>query len=210
MQLRNAIGIDPDSKGIICSYVKSNIKKPEKKGFLATKNGLNEFVRWLGKHKNIIIAIEGQNGQSKPVEKILRKNGIIFYSFKPYDVDKFRKAVLGQNKNNHKDAESVARYAMALEAQGKMDYILLEHVEFGPRCRRLLHVPVQVKNYIQQWNIPKSGLFLTRLKCEPQRNRGFRLLSLPRILFPFLDEEIIEIPFNISQYQCLSICLYIL
>lgn len=121
MQLRNAIGIDPDSKGIICSYVKSNIEKPEKKGFLATKNGLNEFVRWLGKHKNIIIAIEGQNGQSKPVEKILRKNGIIFYSFKPYDVDKFRKAVLGQNKNNHKDAESVARYAMALEAQGKLE-----------------------------------------------------------------------------------------
>ena len=144
MQLRNAIGMDPDSQGIICSYVKSNIEKPEKKGFLATKKGLNEFVSWLLKQNNVIVAIEGQNGQSKPVEKILRKSGIIFYSFKPYDVDKFRKAVLGQNKNNHKDAESVARYAMALEAQGKMDYILLEHVEFGPRCRRLLHVPPRV------------------------------------------------------------------
>jgi len=28
---------------------------------------------------------------------------------------------LGQNKNNKKDAESVARYAMALEAQGKLE-----------------------------------------------------------------------------------------
>ena len=29
--------------------------------------------------------------------------------------------MLGQNKTNSKDAESVARYAMALEAQGKLE-----------------------------------------------------------------------------------------
>ncbi|MGQ9617328.1 MAG: IS110 family transposase [Spirochaetota bacterium] len=54
------------------------------------------------------------------MEKALRAAGIAFYSFKAADVDKFRKAVLGHNKNNKKDAESVARYAMALEAQGKL------------------------------------------------------------------------------------------
>jgi transposase len=51
----------------------------------------------------------------------LRAEGIVFYSFKPSDVARFRKAVLGQNKNNDKDAESVARYAMALETQGKLN-----------------------------------------------------------------------------------------
>ena len=68
-----------------------------------------------------MVAIEGSNGQSKPLEKALREAGVIFYSFKPADTDKFRKAVLGQNKTNSKDAESVARYAMALEAQGKLE-----------------------------------------------------------------------------------------
>jgi transposase len=68
-----------------------------------------------------LIAIEGSGGQSRPIEKLLREAGLIFYSFKPADTDKFRKAVLGQNKNNQRDAESVARYALALQAQGKLD-----------------------------------------------------------------------------------------
>ncbi|MCX7030682.1 MAG: transposase, partial [Spirochaetes bacterium] len=55
------------------------------------------------------------------MEKVLREAGVIFHSFKPADTDKFRKAVLGQNKNNERDAESVARYALALEAQGKLE-----------------------------------------------------------------------------------------
>ena len=121
MKLRNAIGVDPDSKGMVCCYVKINSGTLEKKEFLATKDGLSKFTTWLGNKTDIIIAIEGHNGQSKPIEKLLRSEGIIFYSFKPYDVDKFRSAVLGQNKNNSKDAESVARYAMALEAQGKVE-----------------------------------------------------------------------------------------
>lgn len=121
MRCRNAIGLDPDSKGIVCCYVKDDIKKPERKSFLSTKDGLHTFIMWLREQKDVIIAIEGYNGQSKPIEKILRSEGICFYSFKPYDVDKFRKAVLGQNKNNNKDAESVARYAMALESQGKLE-----------------------------------------------------------------------------------------
>jgi transposase len=52
---------------------------------------------------------------------VLREAGVIFHSFKPADTDRFRKAVLGQNKNNERDAESVARYALALEAQGKLE-----------------------------------------------------------------------------------------
>jgi transposase len=121
MKLRNAIGIDPDSKGIVCCYVRMDEKKSKKREFLANEEGLIKFTDWLKTKKDIIIAIEGYNGQSKPIEKVLRSEGIVIYSFKPDDVDKFRKAVLGQNKNNSKDAESVARYAMALEAQGKLE-----------------------------------------------------------------------------------------
>lgn len=119
--LRDAIGIDPDSKGCQCAFVKSGECQAQQRGYLATEEGMERFIRWVKEEDDVIVAIEGSNGQSKPIEKALRSAEIVFYSFKPSDVDKFRKAVLGQNKNNKKDAESTARYAMALEAQGKLD-----------------------------------------------------------------------------------------
>ena len=121
MMLRDAIGIDPDSKGCQCALVKLGECQTQQRGYLATEEGMTRFIRWVKKQGDVIVAIEGSNGQSKPIEKALRSAEIVFYSFKPSDVDKFRKAVLGQNKNNKKDAESTARYAMALEVQGKLD-----------------------------------------------------------------------------------------
>ena len=118
---RSAIGVDPEAKGIRCSLVGIGEDKPRMKGFLVTQEGMEGFIRWVKKAGDVIIAIEGSNGQSKPIEQALRAEGLVFYSFKPSDVARFRKAVLGQNKNNDKDAESVARYAMALEAQGKLN-----------------------------------------------------------------------------------------
>ena len=121
MEESNAIGIDPDSKGFVCAYVKRSDTRVANKGYLATESDLRSFLKWVKDERDVIVAIEGSNGLSKPIEKALREAGVIFYSFKPADTDKFRKAVLGQNKNNQKDAESVARYAMALEAQRKLD-----------------------------------------------------------------------------------------
>jgi len=121
MILRNAIGIDPDAKGIQCALVKSGEARSQQKGYLATVEGLASFIRWVKAQDDIIVAIEGSNGWSLPIEKALRASGTVFYSFKPSDVAKFRKAVLGQNKNNKLDAESTARYAMALEAQGMLE-----------------------------------------------------------------------------------------
>jgi transposase len=121
MMLRDAIGIDPDSKGCQCALVKPGECQTQQRGYLAIEEGMERFIRWVKKQGDVIMAIEGSNGLSKPMEKALRSAGIVFYSFKPSDVDKFRKAVLGQNKNNKKDAESTARYAMALEAQGKLE-----------------------------------------------------------------------------------------
>ena len=121
MQDRNAIGIDPDAQGFVCAYVKRLETKVAKIGYMATDADLKSFLKWVQGEGDVIVAIEGSNGWSKPIEKTLREAGVIFYSFKPSDTNTFRKAVLGQNKNNAKDAESVARYAMALEAQGKLD-----------------------------------------------------------------------------------------
>jgi transposase len=121
LRLRSAIGIDPEAKGIRCCLVGTGGEKPRTKAFLVTHQGVKGFIRWVKKAGKVIIAIEGSNGQSRPIERALRAEGLVFYSFKPSDVAKFRKAVLGQNKNNDKDAESVARYAMALEAQGKLN-----------------------------------------------------------------------------------------
>ena len=120
MKESNAIGIDPDSQGFVCAYVKRSDAKVSVRGYLTTDADLKSFLQWVKGEKNVVVAIEGSNGLSKPLEKALREAEVIFYSFKPADTDKFRKAVLGQNKNNKKDAESVARYAMALEAQGKL------------------------------------------------------------------------------------------
>ena len=118
---RNAIGIDPDSKGFICAHVKLSERKVTTKGYVATEADLERFLKWVKDQGDVIVGIEGSNGLSKPIEKTLREAGVIFYSFKPGDTDTFRKAVVGQNKDNKKDAESVARYAMALESQGKLE-----------------------------------------------------------------------------------------
>ncbi|MBE3119822.1 MAG: IS110 family transposase [Candidatus Atribacteria bacterium] len=121
MGARNAIGIDPDSKGFVCAYVKLSETKVPTRGYMATEADLERFLKWVKDQGDVIVGIEGSNGLSKPIEQTLREAGVIFYSFKPADTDMFRKAVVGQNKDNKKDAESVARYAMALESQGKLD-----------------------------------------------------------------------------------------
>jgi transposase len=120
-RVRNATGIDPDSKGFVCALVKAASTKLITKGYMATEADLGSFLKWVKGEDDVIVAIEGSNGLSRPIEKALREAGIIFYSLAPADTDRFRKAVLGQNKDNEKDAESVARYAMAMESQGKLE-----------------------------------------------------------------------------------------
>jgi transposase len=77
-------------------------------------------VRWA-KQPDTVVALEGLNGHSAPFEQALRRAGVVFYSFTASEVNKFRSAVLGQNKNNARDAQAVARYALALEAQNRLD-----------------------------------------------------------------------------------------
>jgi transposase len=119
--MNSAIGIDPDSTGFVCALVKDSKAQVITRRFSVSQKGLSEFLCWVRAEGTPIVGIEGTHGQSRPIEKVLREAGVIFHSFKPADTDRFRKAVLGQNKNNERDAESVARYALALEAQGKLE-----------------------------------------------------------------------------------------
>ena len=43
MQERNAIGIDPDSQGFVCAYVKRSDAKVVTRGYLATDCGFEEL-----------------------------------------------------------------------------------------------------------------------------------------------------------------------
>lgn len=122
MGAREAIGIDPDSKGFVCAHVKIAEPAIVTKRYMTSDAEMKSFLRWVQAQGDVIVAIEGSNGLSRPLEKTLREAGLIFYSLKPADTEKFRKAVLGQNKDDRRDAESVARYAMAMEAQGRLEH----------------------------------------------------------------------------------------
>lgn len=70
--LRNAIGLDPDARGFASAYVKTVAEKVKIKTFLSDQENLAKFITWVKKQGDVIIAIEGSNGQSKPIEKALR------------------------------------------------------------------------------------------------------------------------------------------
>ena len=121
MGTRNAIGVDPGSKGFLCAFVKTDEAKVVTKGYTVSRNDLASFIRWVKGAGEVTVAIEGLSGISGPIEKALREAGIVFYSFKASAMAAFRRTVMGQNKNDAKDAEAVARFAIALEAQGILD-----------------------------------------------------------------------------------------
>ena len=134
--MEKAIGIDPDSKGYVCCLVEGAEGRTVGKAYSTICRDLDGLIRWVKSKGEVIVAIEGTNGFSRPVEQALRTENIVFYSLRPSDVCKFRKVVLGRNKNNEKDAESVARYALALRSQGKLQQF--RRVFFPDESLRLL------------------------------------------------------------------------
>ena len=119
--MEKAIGIDPDASGFVCALVGGQTERPIRRRFSVSAGDLEQFIRWNREESPSIVAIEGIHGQSGPIEKALREAGVVFYSFKPGDTDKYRKAVLGENKNNERDAEAVARFALSLQEQGRLE-----------------------------------------------------------------------------------------
>jgi hypothetical protein len=121
MEKRDVIGIDPDSRQIVCVMVPEDGSRNEVKTFDVTEAGLKSFIGWVNSRKEAIIAIEGSNGQSRPIEKALRTEKLSYYSFKPADVERERKSQLGNGKNNEKDALAVALLAKNRENSGQLE-----------------------------------------------------------------------------------------
>ena len=123
MKPKRVIGIDPDAKGFQCKLLTEGMQSGESKYFTVTNEDLQKFVKWAQGLGEAIIAIEGANGQSKPIEHILRTNRIVFYSFAAKDVENYRRIFLGENKDNDRDAEAAARLALSLDQQALLsDY----------------------------------------------------------------------------------------
>jgi len=121
MLIHDAIGIDPDSQQYVCMYVKAEGGVTERKAFPVTTSGLEKLIEWTRSKDGAIIAIEGCNGQSKPLEKVLRKESLTFYSFKARDVEQKRKSQLSAGKNNEKDAHAAALLAIERELNGSLE-----------------------------------------------------------------------------------------
>ena len=211
MQERNAIGIDPDARGFVCAHVRASETKVVTRGYLVTDADLKSFLAWARGEGDVIIAIEGSNGWSRPLEKVLREARVVFYSVKPSDTNQFRKAVLGQNKNNKKDAESVARYAMALEGQGKLDQyrrVWFPDMELQLLTRRHRSVTEQltaeVNGLWKELRYASPDLYLAlggknpEVECDPKmlKNQGILnlLTSVPDVgqWKSLSDEQILE------------------
>lgn len=121
MQIRDVVGIDPDSRQLVCAHVPGSGQRAVFKTYHATGEGLTDFVDWIKRLKNPVVAIEGANGQSGPIEKALRAAKLDFYSFQAKDVESERKTSLGLGKDNEKDAHAAALLAIGLLEKGILE-----------------------------------------------------------------------------------------
>jgi hypothetical protein len=202
---RKAIGIDPDSQKIVCVMVDSSDPQFKRnRTFFLTDQGVKDFITWV-KKEDAMISLEGLNGQSRPIEDALRKNNIVFYSFKPSDVASFRKVVLGSNKNNKRDAESVARFTIALDSQGKLDnYKRFWFPDAGLQnltreCQRLSKkITVEISSLWKAIKAVSSDLYLFLGGSHPDSEMKSNILNQKGIL-----NLLSSIP-NVSEWKKLS------
>ena len=157
--MKRVIGIDPDSIGFECVEVSDN---PGHRYF--TNLQTDKFISWIKEVPDTLIAVEGKNGMSVHIEHALRKNKIIFYSFKPGDVDHFRKAILGINKNNLVDAEAAGRLALSLEPQNKLEQY--RRVWFPDEV--LVNLTRQLQLYTKQQTAIVNGLWKLIRAANPR------------------------------------------
>jgi transposase len=121
VRVQKVAGIDPDASGFVCVVIGGESERPIRKRFSVSREDLQRFIRWLREECADLVALEGIHGHSAPIEAALREAGVVFYSFRPSDTEKYRRAVLGENKNNERDAEAVARFAASMREQGKLE-----------------------------------------------------------------------------------------
>lgn len=121
MKESTVVGIDPASADYQCALVKYGLKEVRYKTFNITSQGNKSFLDWIKSNKVDIIAIEGTGGYCLPLEKLLHKSNINFYSFPALNISRFRESILGPNKNNKTDAAAVANYAITQLTQNRLE-----------------------------------------------------------------------------------------
>jgi transposase len=119
--MEKVMGIDPDASGFVCTLIGGETERPVSRRFSVSTEGLEQFIRWVSREEPSIVAIEGIHGQSAPIEKALRGARVVLHSLDPAGTEKYRRAFLGENKNNERDAEAVAGFALDLQAHGKLE-----------------------------------------------------------------------------------------
>lgn len=115
------VGIDPASGDFDCALVQNGTPKVHHRKFLVSEDSLDQMIQWVRKDYIGVVAIEGTGGYAAPLERALRTADISFYTFSAYRVSQYRKAILGEHKNNRKDAMTVAFLAQHLAAQNDLE-----------------------------------------------------------------------------------------
>lgn len=159
MVVHDAIGLDPDSCACVATLVRRNGIKPEVMKFPLTLKGRKDLAQFIGKVPGCLVGIEGHRGQSSPLEEFFDEVGIAYYSVPALNVDSYRKAMVGANKNNHNDAEAVAKYLLDLESRGELNRVAKpEKVDFELRllARQRLGQSQQITVLVNQlWKLLK-------------------------------------------------------
>ena len=105
------VGIDPASGDFECAFIRTGERKATHRTFTIRVTELDRMIEWIRNEQIDVVAIEGSGGYTRPLERALRSAEIPFYSIDPYRITRYRQAVLGQHKNNQKDAVAVAYFA---------------------------------------------------------------------------------------------------
>src|SRR6056297_1026113 len=118
MNLHSFVGVDPASGDFECAFIRNGERDVIHKTFTIKVTELDQMVQWIRNEHVDVAAIEGSGGYTRPLEHALRQAEISFYSIDPYRITRYRQAVLGQHKNNQKDAIAVAHFAREQAIEG--------------------------------------------------------------------------------------------
>jgi len=121
MNQNTFVGVDPASGDFECAFIRDGEREATHRTFTIKVTELDHMIEWIRDEKVDVIAIEGSGGYTRPLERALRTAEIPFYSIDPYRITRYRQAVLGQHKNNQKDAVAVAHFAREQAAQGNLE-----------------------------------------------------------------------------------------
>ncbi len=120
MELHDAIGIDPDSKGCVACLVKRLGGKAITKTFPLTSRGREALASFIGSVPGVLVGIEGRRGQSSPIEVFLEEQDIAYHTIPALNVSSYRSAMVSQQKSNREDAQAVAEFLLDIEAKGRL------------------------------------------------------------------------------------------